>query len=202
MENLDKWLIKYKSLIFIAIIGAFIMTYVFIQFRPAFLKVKSTPEEIAELKFIVLSGFEMLNTRFDIQDSINRDNIKTMERIPKIFASPGSRISSNYGMRDSVMHWGIDIAQKKGNPIYAPISGRVIESKFVKGYGNLTIIDSGMFLAKIAHQDKMLVTLNQEVKQGEIIGTVGSTGISSGAHEHIEIIQNDNLKDPKIFIID
>jgi murein DD-endopeptidase MepM/ murein hydrolase activator NlpD len=149
--------------------------------------------------YVNLNGFENINKRFDKQDSINESTNLLMERVPKIFPAPGAKITSTYGMRDSVMHWGIDISRPKGSPIYAMVTGKVTEAQWKLGYGYCTTMDSGIFKVKVAHQDKMYVAKNQMVKQGQLIGTVGSTGNSSGPHEHIEIEQDGKHRNPIVF---
>ena len=199
MSNKDQLVIIVALFIF-----QFLINAIYVNYRPGFQKVKNITSLNADLKSIVLSGFEQLNNRLDKaelkQDSINKNNEITMQHIPRIFPVPGARISSNYGMRDSVMHWGIDMSAPIGTPIYASASGKVIETKFDDGYGNCTIIDSGNgIIMKYGHQDSMFVSLNQEVKQGQKIGTVGNTGNSSGSHTHIEIVQDDKHINPIIF---
>lgn len=196
----DKWIISHKKLLLFMISSLFIfIIFIYIPYRPGFLKVKVTPDQIAMLSRKIDNmdaNFVKLFKWTTMQDSLNKETRMIMQRVPKIFPVPGARITSNYGMRDSVMHWGVDIAQKTGSPIYAPASGKVITAKYSDGYGNLTIIDTGIFLVKIGHQDKMYVTPGQEVNQGQLIGTVGNTGYSFGAHEHIEIIQDGKHRDP------
>jgi murein DD-endopeptidase MepM/ murein hydrolase activator NlpD len=184
------------------LVAEFAIMAFYVAYRPGFIKVKSSSEE---LKTIMISGFANINKRFDrqvaIQDSINQETRITMQRVPKIFPVPGAKISSFYGeTRDSVRHWGLDISNKKGAPIYAPISGIVTQARWDDGYGNRTILDSGRFKVTIAHQDKMYVAEGQAVEQGQLIGTVGNTGNSTGAHEHIEIEQDGKRRDPKPFM--
>jgi murein DD-endopeptidase MepM/ murein hydrolase activator NlpD len=206
MKNIDNWLTKHKTEVFVVFILLFIFLFFYIPYRPGFIKVKDAPEQIADvrveidgLKNIMIAGFAGINNRLDKQDIVN-------QRIPKLFPAPGAKISSNYqdirinAKGDTVKHWGIDIAQPKGSPIYAPVTGKVIQAKWEGGYGNCTILDSGIFRVKIGHQDKIYVALNQEVKQGDLIGTTGNTGFSFGAHQHIEIEQEGEYRDPKPFM--
>lgn len=86
-------------------------------------------------------------------------------------------------------HTGIDFAHPVGTPIMASKSGRVVIVRFSNvGYGNMIKIDHADGTWTLyAHMDSIYVTQNQVVRQGEIIGTVGNTGASTGPHLHFEI---------------
>ncbi len=93
-------------------------------------------------------------------------------------------------------HRGIDIGAPKGTPIYASASGTVFFARmgWNGGYGNLVIIDHPNGTRTLyAHQTKIATHTGDEVKQGEIIGYVGSTGHSTGPHLHFEVF---NAKNP------
>lgn len=109
-------------------------------------------------------------------------------------------ISSGYtnGMRYveafnvSTGHRAIDYAADYGAPIRAVGDGTVTSAGWNSGgYGNLTKIrHNGTYSTNYAHQSKMLVRVGQKVKQGQIIGYVGSTGFSTGPHLHYEMVKN------------
>ena len=85
------------------------------------------------------------------------------------------------------LHEGIDITMPTGTPVYAVEDGKVQISKMQsnrKGYGNYIVIDHGDFDTISAHLSKRSVSVGQTVKAGQIIGHVGSTGDSTGAHLH------------------
>jgi murein DD-endopeptidase MepM/ murein hydrolase activator NlpD len=200
MKNIDNWLTNHKTEVFVVFVLLFIFLFLYIPYRPGFLKVKSTPERLISMESKSDSNFAKLFKRMDRQDSILLDYSTTMQHVPKIFPVPNAKITSRYGPRDSTIHWGIDMASKKGTPIFATAAGKVIEAKFVKGYGNKTRIDSGNgIVVTYAHQDSIFVSLNQEVLQGQKIGTVGNTGNSFGSHAHIEISQDGKRRNPIIF---
>jgi murein DD-endopeptidase MepM/ murein hydrolase activator NlpD len=101
------------------------------------------------------------------------------------------RVSSKFGWRRGRMHKGIDIAAKKGTPIFTVEDGVVVRSKYVRGYGRLVEIKhSDMYSTRYGHNSKNLVKAGQKVKKGQMIALVGSTGRSTGPHLHFEIRQN------------
>lgn len=101
------------------------------------------------------------------------------------------RISTEFGMiryvnkEESGRHSGLDLAAKKGTPVKAANSGTVRLAMMLKVTGNTIIIDHGLNIySSYAHLDKLLVEEGAEVKKGDIIGEVGSTGFSTGPHLH------------------
>jgi hypothetical protein len=87
------------------------------------------------------------------------------------------------------IHWGIDIAGSLGEGVYAADAGVVVYAGWNKyGYGNMIMIDHGTdFQTLYAHLSDIAVGCGQSVGRGDIIGAIGSTGASSGAHLHFEI---------------
>jgi murein DD-endopeptidase MepM/ murein hydrolase activator NlpD len=106
-------------------------------------------------------------------------------------------LTSGFGIRWGRMHEGIDIAAPTGTPIRAADSGSVRIAGSSGGYGNYTCIDHGGGLATCyAHQNSIGVSVGQTVAQAQIIGTVGSTGNSTGPHLHFEVRVNGQAVDP------
>jgi len=96
-------------------------------------------------------------------------------------------VTSVFGMRWGRMHTGIDIAAPNGTPIYAAKGGTVIMAGFNGGYGNCVIIDHGGGLSTLyAHQSRIAVGDGAVLKAGDRVGSVGSTGNSTGNHLHFE----------------
>jgi LysM repeat protein len=98
--------------------------------------------------------------------------------------------SSGYGWRWGRMHKGIDLANRTGTPIVAAKEGRVSFAGWHDGgYGYLIEIShADGSTTRYAHNSRMLVAQGQEVRQGEVISQMGSTGNSTGPHLHFEII--------------
>jgi murein DD-endopeptidase MepM/ murein hydrolase activator NlpD len=112
-------------------------------------------------------------------------------------------ISSGFGyrvhpiFRVRKMHTGVDINADAGTPIKAAAGGVVVHSGRRGGYGNCVIIDHGGGLATVyAHCSTLSVSAGQEVKQRQVIGRVGSTGIATGPHLHFEVRRNGAPVDP------
>lgn len=106
---------------------------------------------------------------------------------------PGFRIGSQFGPRLHPilgivrLHAGGDIGAPSGTPIYAPADGVVVLAEVRGGYGNTTVIDHGHSLGTLyGHQSQIAVKPGQLVQRGDLIGFVGSTGLSTGPHLHFE----------------
>jgi murein DD-endopeptidase MepM/ murein hydrolase activator NlpD len=107
-----------------------------------------------------------------------------------------SVISSLFGARvhpvtgQTRFHQGTDLAAPEGTPVVAAFSGRVEIAGWLGGYGLIVVISHGdTHETRYAHLSEVLVKSGQEVKQGNVIGLVGSTGMATGPHLHFEIWQ-------------
>lgn len=100
------------------------------------------------------------------------------------------------------IHKGYDISTgRSGDPIVATANGKVVTNAFDDIFGiNVTIQHKYGYLTKYAHMDASHVTLGQIVEQGEVIGTIGDTGIVTGAHLHYEIHIGASVVDPAQYI--
>lgn len=112
-------------------------------------------------------------------------------------------VSSLYGMRMHPrygswrMHEGVDLSAPKGTPVYATGNGVISEAKWRPGYGQLIEINHGFgYKTRYAHLSKMFVIEGDSVTRGEVIGEVGNTGVSSGAHLHYEVRYRNNTVNP------
>ena len=86
-------------------------------------------------------------------------------------------------------HYGIDIAAPIGAPVSAIQEGKVTKSYYSSSYGNVIFIKHGEYEAVYAHLNKRYVVQGDYISKGEIIGEVGNTGESRGAHLHLEVHQ-------------
>lgn len=98
------------------------------------------------------------------------------------------RVTSSYGMRKGRKHKGIDIAASRGTRIVASQSGTVVYAGTLRGYGKVIIIDHNNGYSTVyAHNSSNLVKVDAQVRQGQVISRVGSTGRSTGPHLHFEV---------------
>ena len=117
--------------------------------------------------------------------------------IPFPVGTKGLTYTSGFGMRWGRPHQGIDIAGPTGTPIITPINGMVDVMGSLSGYGKAVYIKSGNLLMEFGHLDSINVKeIGQEVKAGSVIGTLGSTGRSTGPHLHWTIRMNGAAVDP------
>ena len=110
-------------------------------------------------------------------------------------AKEGTYITSNYGTREHPIqgiiktHTGIDIGNAGfGAPVIAAADGIVSMASYYGGYGNCVMINHGNGISTLyGHGQKILTTVGAEVKKGDLIMEVGSTGLSTGPHLHFEV---------------
>lgn len=116
------------------------------------------------------------------------------------------KVTSEFGEREvtspimTANHKGIDIAAKQGTKIKAAMEGQVEEADKNDDYGNYIKIKQGDVLTVYAHCEKLKVSKGDEVKQGDVIATVGSTGKSTGPHLHFEIRLSGRYINPELII--
>ena len=107
-------------------------------------------------------------------------------------------ISSEYGQRWGKMHKGLDIAADSGEPVYAVAAGQVIYAgDGLSGYGNVVILKHDNKVTSLyAHNSALKVKVGDEVKQGDLVALLGSTGHSTGPHVHFEFRDGDTPVNP------
>jgi murein DD-endopeptidase MepM/ murein hydrolase activator NlpD len=116
-------------------------------------------------------------------------------------------MTSTYGYRNDPFthkrtpHLGIDLAGPYGLEIHATGDGTVVSAHFNRhGYGKEVLVDHGFgYVSRYAHLQDMNVEAGQKVKRGEVLGTLGSTGRSTGPHLHYEIRKNGHPVNPIYF---
>lgn len=128
---------------------------------------------------------------------------RTLDRKPLAFRQ--ARISSRFGWRrhpilkDRRLHSGVDYAAPKGTKIYASGDGVIRKAQYSGGYGNMVIIrHNSEYSTGYGHMNGFAKGIRPgvRVKQGQVIGYVGSTGRSTGPHLHFEVIKNGKKVDP------
>ncbi len=151
-------------------------------------------DEIEKQLYIQINSYEEI----EVLLKTNAEKLQYIPAIQPILNKDLTRIASGYGWRMHPIyriqkkHEGMDFTANTGTDIYATGNGKVIYSGWKQGYGNTVIIDHGFgYKTLYAHMSKIKVKEGQEVRRADIIGLVGSTGVSSGPHLHYEVRLND-----------
>ena len=161
--------------------------------------VKDTGKIIYASMFV--NGEEINLYNFKDKKEIGYYDIKGKSIVKSLMKTPinGARLSSSYGMRKhpilgyNKMHKGTDFAAPSGTPIMASGSGSVTRARWCGGGGNcVKIKHNSTYETVYAHMKNFArgIKEGRKVKQGQIIGYVGSTGLSTGPHLHYEVIVN------------
>lgn len=137
------------------------------------------------------------------------DSAKSQGAISVPSAKPVSAatFTSSFGVRSdpfrgsAAMHAGIDLAAPVGTAIYATADGMVDRAEWSGGYGNMVEIDHGKGLeTRFGHLSRILVRPGQQVKRGQLIALMGSTGRSTGSHLHYEVRIDGRAVNPMPFL--
>jgi murein DD-endopeptidase MepM/ murein hydrolase activator NlpD len=126
--------------------------------------------------------------------SRNSRRLQPLNARPSIWPIDGRLMRSPFGMRtdpfsgEGAFHSGVDISAPHGTPVRATADGTVIFSAFESGYGRLVVVDHGNNLTTYyAHLSRFSVHTGQEVRVGDEIGRVGSSGRATAPHLHYEV---------------
>lgn len=128
--------------------------------------------------------------------------------VPSLNPVSGAAVASGYGVRLHPVlrrvraHHGVDLAAPSGTPVQATAAGRVASVFRTPEYGLGLDIDHGPngFVTRYAHLSAALVREGASVEQGEVIGRVGTTGLTSGPTLHYEVYYKARARDPGIFL--
>lgn len=156
-----------------------------------------------------------INSRIDIQEKsfheIHKqlqDNCEIIDNTPTIFPTHFSRITSGFGWRSNPVtgrkepHNGVDLRAPEGQPILATADGTISRARFHSKLGNsITIIHKYGYKTLYAHLEKMQVKTGDKVRKGDVIGTVGRTGRTTGVHLHYGVYLNGKPRDPMNYIV-
>ncbi len=161
--------------------------------------VRNTGKIIYASMFVNNKELSLYNFKFnnkeEYYDVDGKSIIKTLMKTP----INGARLSSSFGLRKhpilgfNKLHQGTDFAAPTGTPIMASGSGLIIRAQKYKGYGNyVSIKHNSTYITAYGHMSKFGRGIRSGVRvdQGQIIGYVGSTGMSTGPHLHYEVIKN------------
>ncbi len=148
----------------------------------------------------LLEGYKKLSKIYKNKNDILRKTPSIWPVKGFITDGFGYRIDPFTGKR--AFHKGIDISARRGTPIIAPADGIVTKAGKTKGYGNSVVIShQNNITTRYGHLKDIFVKKGQRVKRGDVIGTVGNTGRSTGPHLHFEILVNGKPVNPKDYII-
>lgn len=112
------------------------------------------------------------------------------------------KITQRYRPAKNRKHKGIDIAGKKGSPIFTVASGRVVyQGRRFSGFGKMILIAHDKEISTIySHLNKIFVRAGQRVQRGQLIGSMGRTGRASGVHLHFELMKSKKNVNPEMYI--
>ncbi len=167
-------------------------------------KVEQLEEKIDYMMNLVdIQEKEIKNLKYFLEKS---EDLR--KRTPSISPVKNGFITAKFGYREDPftgiikLHKGIDIASEKGTPIFATADGIVKYAGWKEGLGLVVEIDHGNgFVTVYGHNDKILVKPFQRVRRGEIIATMGSTGLVTGVHLHYEVKLFEKNLNPIYYII-
>ena len=161
--------------------------------------IRNTGKIIYASMFVNNKELALYNFRFNNKEGYydvdGKSVIKTLMKTP----INGARMSSSFGLRKhpilgyNKLHQGTDFAAPTGAPIMASGAGVILRAQKYKGYGNyVSIKHNKTFVTAYGHMSKYGRGIKKGVRvtQGQIIGYVGSTGMSTGPHLHYEVIKN------------
>ena len=159
----------------------------------------STPEDTFGVLRDLLHGLEsrLRNVRRDVE---RRQELAAAT--PSIWPAHGWLTGTFGGRSDPFtgepgFHQGLDISTEKGQPVFATADGSIEAASYSGDYGNLIVLKHAFGLVtRYGHLSSFTVKPGQQVKRGDVIGYVGSTGRSTGAHLHYEILANGKLINP------
>lgn len=158
-----------------------------------------SPEDTFGLLRELLDGIE--SRLRNVQTDVDKRNALAAAT-PSIWPTQGWLTSTVGNRRDPVTgesgyHEGLDISADRGSPVHATADGRVVFASSDGGYGNLVIVDHGYGLeTRYGHLSAYRTQVGAQVKRGDVVGLVGSTGHSTGSHLHYEIRVNGRLLNP------
>ncbi len=167
----------------------------------------------------LLSNLDKLERQIDLERESFFEISKAFERnkelsrhYPSIRPVEGGRLTDRFGWRTHPItglrdyHMGIDLSVPRGTPVKAPADGVIIKVGWAASLGKNVQIDHSEkefgFRTSFGHLSNYNVKVGQKVKRGDIIGYVGSTGLTTAPHLHYEVIHHDKHVDPLAYYYD
>ncbi len=159
----------------------------------------TSPEDTFGVLRTLLQGLEsrLRNVRKDVERTE-----ALASATPSIWPAHGWLTGTFGGRSDPFtgergFHQGLDISTPKGQPIYATADGKVATAGYSGDYGNMVVLEHDFGLStRYGHMSRFNVKPGDTVRRGDVIGFVGSTGRSTGAHVHYEVLANGKLINP------
>jgi murein DD-endopeptidase MepM/ murein hydrolase activator NlpD len=172
--------------------------------------VKSPPLSMMEFQLVLEAMARDVEHRADymnvVETTLMSNKIKS-KLLPTIHPVNVAYNASGFGWRldpftgRNAFHEGIDFAASIGTPIIAAAGGVVIAAEYHHQYGNMIEVDHGNdIVTRYAHASRLLMNVGDIVKRGQHIADIGSTGRSTGAHLHFEVLVKGIQQDPHKFL--
>jgi len=164
-------------------------------------------DRLPDIDALMRHAMELSASFRAVSDTLTR-NFERMASTPSIMPTTGW-LSSQFTLsrfhpilHDSRAHEGIDLQAPMGAPIIAPAAGRVMSVGHEPGFGNTFEIDHGHgIVTRFAHCSRIVVRVGQMVTRGQVMATVGNTGLATGPHLHYEVHVNGKAVDPLKFVL-
>lgn len=163
-------------------------------------------DQFYQLRDTAMSGHFSRGISSSLGGLVNQDSLFNLASSPSLWPVQGV-VTSSFGEREDpfngegAFHKGIDIATSIGQPIHATADGTVLIAGMANGYGREIRIDHGHGIQTIyGHLSAFAVTAGEDVKRGEVIGYVGSSGRSTGPHLHYEVLIHDTPVNPHKYL--
>ena len=161
----------------------------------------------ADLDGMIRRASELAANFRAVSDTMQR-NVERMASMPSIIPTPGwltsqfSRSRFHPILHTALAHEGIDVVAPMGAPIVAPAAGRVISAGRERGYGLSVELDHGNgIVTRYAHASRIMVAVGDRVTRGQVIASVGNSGLTTGPHLHYEIHVRGKPVDPLTFVL-
>ena len=137
-----------------------------------------------------------------------RESMVRREFLPTTLpVAGGARLGSSFGPRvdpfgrGRAIHEGLDFVAPHGTPVLAAAGGVVVNASYHPEFGNLVEVNhGGELITRYAHLSSMSVQVGTPVRRGQQLGTLGTTGRSTGPHLHFEVKENGSALDPAVFL--